>query len=576
MLKNSAYFKLIQSCFAILLIVVMLGVDVRPVFGLSEKQKQIYDSGIYYYDIDVCSSASAVESEEASGTTSTEGRTYKRVGNIPEAGRDAQATVYGTNGAKDKDGNYVEYLGGIEGGPVDEADKALKGQTALAEMHGNSALGSLPYGTKIEVTYKDKSIVAKVVDNGPAGASDIDVWRQTADLLDLPYGNTKVKIRGVANSTPVTPVNGSAEVDSSEDSDSAAQCCPASGYTTGSISGANDREKAYNFFVSIGYKPFQAAAIIGNMMVESGVEPQRLQGTRPGKKTPASQVSGDIGWGIVQWTPGSKFINPTREAKKNPNNIEVQLRFLANQLAGKGPLPEKAAGDDLKKTTDIREAVLAFQGDTQAGGKHPGFERPADQSASVPERLRHAKQALTDFGSNGGGVAGTSDAVSGDGNCANAEEGNETNGEFSLPVPKRFFTSNKDWFTKPHHDYPAADIPVPSGTKIFAVGKGTVASMTNSGYGGGAGTSVFVKDGDILYGYFHGTPGSVKVKVGENVVAGQLLMLSDNTGHSFGAHLHFDLEYKGAKKCPQELLKAIGEGKPVPSIKSLSGSGCTN
>ncbi|OGL30655.1 hypothetical protein A3F37_03465 [Candidatus Saccharibacteria bacterium RIFCSPHIGHO2_12_FULL_41_12] len=562
-----------------LVVGVIIGLDIKPVFGLSEKQKQIYDSGIYYYDVDICDNTAVSDNEESSGTTSGEDREYKKAGNIPEAGRDAQATVYGTNGNKDKDGKYIEYLGGIEGGSKDETGRALKGQTALAEMHGNSALGGLPYGTKIEVTYKNKSIVAKVVDNGPAGASDIDVWRQTADLLELPYGNTKVKIRAVSKSTPVTPVSGSASSDESpnEGISQGAQCCPSSGYTTGSVSGKDNREKVFNFFVSIGYKPFQAAAIVGNMMAESGVEPKKSEGIYNRKVSADEFLSGvgGPGWGIVQWTNGRKFINPTKQARKDPNKIEVQLRFLANQLAGKGPIPEKAAGDDLKKTTTIREAVLAFQGDTQAGGKHPGYERPGDQAGSVPERLRQAKKALTEFGSNGGGVAEASSEVTSTGTCAGGDsESNGATGEFSLPVDKKYFTQNKIWFTKPHHTYPASDIPVGSGTKIFAVGKGTVASMANSGWGGGAGTSVFVKDGDILYGYFHGTPGSVKVKVGDKIEAGQLLMLSDNTGNSRGPHLHFDLEYKGQKKCPQSLLKAIGEGKPVPSVKSLPGSGC--
>lgn len=571
MLKNSP--SLLLSRFFLLFFAFLFMVSNGTLLALSEKQKKVYDSGIYYYDVDVCDDVGASAAEESSDDTG-EARKYKKAGNIPEEGRDAQATVYGTNGQKDKNGKYVEYLGGIEGGPKDERGKALKGQTALAEMKGNSALGSLPYGTKVEVAYKGKSIVAKVVDNGPAGASDIDVWRQTADLLDLPYGNTKVKIRAVASSTPVTPVSGAAESSPNDEIDeNAAKCCQKSGYTEGSISGRNNREKAFNFFVSVGYKPFQAAGIIGNMMVESGVEPQRLQGTPPGTKTPASQFSGSGGWGIVQWTPGTKFINAAKSAKKNPNSLEVQLRFVASQLDGKGSLPEKAAGDDLKKTTNIRDAVLAFQGDKAVGGSHPGFERPLDQSASVPERLRHAKQALTEFGS--GSPADSESGDIADDTC-NSEDGNAVNGEFSLPVAKKWFDQHKDWFTKPHHDYPAADIPVPSGTKIFSVGKGKVLRTNNSGYGGGAGTSVFIEDGDILYGYFHGTPGSVKVKAGDEVKAGQLLMLSDNTGHSFGAHLHFDLEYKGAKKCPQNLLKALGEGKDPPSVKSLPSSGCTN
>lgn len=165
------------------------------------------------------------------------------------------------------------------------------------------------------------------------------------------------------------------------------------------VSGSSNAEIVYNFFVGKGYKPFQAAAIIGNMTVESGVQPQRLQGTPINTITPAEEwrdINGG-GWGLVQWTPGSKMINPVREAGKDPNDILVQLDFLYTQLEGTGALSEKAAGDQFKATTNIKDAVLAFQGNRSAGGQYIGFERPQDQRGSVPKRLGAAKGALRKF-----------------------------------------------------------------------------------------------------------------------------------------------------------------------------------
>ena len=46
--------------------------------------------------------------------------------------------------------------------------------------------------------------------------------------------------------------------------------------------------------------------------------------------------------------------------------------------------------------------------------------------------------------------------------------------------------------------------------------------------------------------YFHLTPNSVKVKVGDAVVAGSVIALSDNTGRSSGAHLHFQVQADSA------------------------------
>lgn len=173
-----------------------------------------------------------------------------------------------------------------------------------------------------------------------------------------------------------------------------------------SLTGNDNAEKAFNYFVTKGYQPFQAAGIVGNMMFESGVLPQRLQGTSASVITPAEEVgTRNIGWGIVQWTPGSKMIDPVTAAGQDPNDLAVQLDFLWNQLEGNPPLSEKRAGDEIKGTTSLEEAVKAFQGTRSAGGQYYGYERPADQSGTVQARTDFAIDALAQFGS-GTSVAG--------------------------------------------------------------------------------------------------------------------------------------------------------------------------
>lgn len=174
---------------------------------------------------------------------------------------------------------------------------------------------------------------------------------------------------------------------------------PTSG-AIGPLTGSTEAEKVYNFFVGVGLAPFQAAAIMGNMLAESGIQPQRLQGTASGVVTPAEQAAGSPkGWGLVQWTPAGKFIN-TQSPVANANDIGAQLAFLWDQLNGRGPIPEKQAGDDVKAAPSIEEAVVAFQGNMNVGGKYRGYERPANESASVPQRLAAAKQYLALYGSN--------------------------------------------------------------------------------------------------------------------------------------------------------------------------------
>lgn len=184
------------------------------------------------------------------------------------------------------------------------------------------------------------------------------------------------------------------------------------------LSGSENQEKAFNFFVGKGLTAIQAAGIVGNMMEESGVEPQRMQGIFD-RKVPAEEWS-DInggGWGIVQWTKGSKFINPTKAAGKDPNDLGVQLEFVWDQLEGKGPIPESQAGKEIRSTNTLRDAVEAFMGTSSPGaggnGKWYGFERPGDQSENnVKPRLNNAMQVLAKYGSGGGANASTSECGS--------------------------------------------------------------------------------------------------------------------------------------------------------------------
>lgn len=349
--------------------------------------------------------------------------------------------------------------------------------------------------------------------------------------------------------------------------------CGGAGASAGDtqLYGSENAEIVFNFFVSKGYKPFQAAGIIGNMSVESGVEPQRLQGTQSGIKTPAESVSGNIGWGLVQWTPASKFIN-TQSPKSKANEIGVQLEFLWNQLEGKGPLPEKQAGDQLKTTTNVEDAVLAFQGNTKVGGKYSGFERPADQRGSVSERTSRAKAALAKFGS---GVV-TDAAEPGSTVCTVSNEGGagEVVGEYAFPVPKKFYTQHPEWFSAPHHDYPASDIPVPTGTPVYSMTGGRIIKAPA---GGACGIGVIIDSGGVQYTYCHGSDGGAVsgAKQGDTVKAGQLIMHSASTGESSGPHLHIEIETNGGQnRCPQELLVGIAKGSPVDA-KSLPTSGCS-
>jgi murein DD-endopeptidase MepM/ murein hydrolase activator NlpD len=155
--------------------------------------------------------------------------------------------------------------------------------------------------------------------------------------------------------------------------------------------------------------------------------------------------------------------------------------------------------------------------------------------------------------------------------CTPGQAGGVFDG-YALPVDRHWYDEHPSWFTKPHHDYPAADIPVPTGTPIYSVTGGSVTGTPTTGR---CGIGVVI-DGDdgARYTYCHGLPGSTTVAVGDRVEAGQQVMLSASTGNSSGPHLHLGIRVNGEDRCPQPMLVAIAEGLG-PAPLTLPSSGCT-
>jgi lysophospholipase L1-like esterase len=154
------------------------------------------------------------------------------------------------------------------------------------------------------------------------------------------------------------------------------------------LSGDDNIAKIFNYFLPKGYKDFQIAGMLGNMQSESGIQPQRLQGTASGTVTLAANVPRNQAakaYGLVQWDRAHKMIDPVTAAGNDPNTIEAQLDFLWEQLEGRTPSPEKRAGDHLKATTDVASATLSFE---------TKYERHA--GAPQPVRITQAEKILND------------------------------------------------------------------------------------------------------------------------------------------------------------------------------------
>ncbi|MBA4495333.1 M23 family metallopeptidase [Paenactinomyces guangxiensis] len=100
------------------------------------------------------------------------------------------------------------------------------------------------------------------------------------------------------------------------------------------------------------------------------------------------------------------------------------------------------------------------------------------------------------------------------------------------------------------HD--GVDYAGPVGTKIFAAADGVVvSSRASSGYGWLITIYHGNKNGkNVFTRYAHSYPSQVRVRVGEQVSAGEWITSIGNNGNSTGPHLHFEVRYGHGENPP--------------------------
>jgi hypothetical protein len=154
-------------------------------------------------------------------------------------------------------------------------------------------------------------------------------------------------------------------------------------------------------------------------------------------------------------------------------------------------------------------------------------------------------------------------------------------GGWALPGPRNLLEATPDQINNPHHDYPAWDWAIPTGTPIYAVRAGTVTALsTNSDncYGqtscAACGLGVTIQDdAGVTWTYCHGS--ALNVNGGDHVAAGQQLLASGNSGNSSGPHLHLAISAAGAARCPQALVTSLVVRRTGVEPTTLATVGCT-
>lgn len=323
--------------------------------------------------------------------------------------------------------------------------------------------------------------------------------------------------------------------------------CSTGGTGTVPADGENPK-RMFEYLLSQGLTAQQAAGVTGNAMAESG----------PNIDPAANSPSGYTG--IFQWDTGGRWarlVEWANSQSKDPQLFEVQLEYAWKEAGERNNI------EGIKQQNSIELATWywgRFYEVAIVGGSTS--TEPLTNVQHLDTRTNYARSVFDQYG---GSSAGSTSAPASSCGAVGSKVGN-----LAWPVDVKFWNENPSWFTKPHHDYPAADIPVPTGTTVFSITDGTV-KYSN----GGCGTGITVTSGDAVFTYCHGVPGTRVVQEGQQVSAGQELFTSDSTGHSTGPHLHVQIKIGNTKYCPQEMFRQMGSGITDIDLSKLPTSGCS-
>lgn len=118
---------------------------------------------------------------------------------------------------------------------------------------------------------------------------------------------------------------------------------------------------------------------------------------------------------------------------------------------------------------------------------------------------------------------------------------------FTHPCPGSMVSSTFGYRDFDHSHHNGLDLAAGTGTPILAALPGTVVI---AGWSDSAGNWIVISHGSgLVTKYMHAS--ALYVKAGDVVSAGEQIAAVGNTGNSFGAHLHFQVEINGSPIDPQ-------------------------
>ena len=150
----------------------------------------------------------------------------------------------------------------------------------------------------------------------------------------------------------------------------------------------------WNYLLSRWKNPYGVAAMMGNLMAESSLNPSCANTKNKNYLNDAEKgivdfVNDKVAFGLVQWcyyTRKRGLLNLAKEQNKSVGNIDVQLEYLCDEIK-----KYKTAYNAVLNGTDIREITETVM---------LRYEKPANTSEKAKtKRTNYAKQFYAKFAS---------------------------------------------------------------------------------------------------------------------------------------------------------------------------------
>ena len=508
----------------------------------------------------------------STGTTGTSTTTGTTGGST---GTSANAVSFDDSQSSDTGGQTTIDDDGIDPSPTGSSDHQSSTSYAdgkLGALHtsyfalnpGWAQAHGLVLGDVGMLTYKGKIVYAVYGDNhtgntphaeisvkaamGLTGISDpAQAENSLSGVHFAIYPGTHTQLNGSVDQSKIDQIGQQASggVAPSSSTTSSDGCCGSSGTGSdvSSLTGSDNEQKAFNFFVQEGLTAAQAAGILANLYNESGVDPTSGAPPRDG-----------VGFGIAQWTFNSRqapLIAYAASQGKPVTDLLVQLQYMWHEL-----------NTDYKSTLDGLKQITG--NDAGAAGQAAVYFRDhyeaCDTSvSSCSDRGSVGTKMFNLYGNGGGAPGSTGGGTSSDSSCSAGSTGSTVSGQYTNPFPKGWQPSRLDMG---YDGTFKGQIVAPfSGTITFA-------ADSFSNWGGYVEIKADQKIPDLPSSTFYFAEGISKVvSNGQHVTAGEPIAIAvPSIWNGITGNIEFGLAKEGVVGSPTDPLAETGISNPKQMV----------